>query len=173
MFLAQELERVNLPSCHGWRLIRYKVKLDSQNRPVWELLKQLADYGTSKQTARRLAKNRFYRAPLMSGLGPNKRVTKRQAEILTGKIYPAAMDDLVERVAENNAEGENYVKPPKPPKPPKAVPTPAQVANAKADRADKMVARYEAKVKRYQNLVKKWQRRADRAKRKAATSALT
>lgn len=180
MFLAQQLEEVREKGqLTGWRLIRYSVELVN-SKPVWKFKESRGDwsrwhYPTIKLARREARKYSRKEIPFIATIGPNKAVSMREAEMLTGIRAPAALDALTDRLVANDFPDtlENYVKP-KPVKEPKpepvgpVPPTPAEAANANARKAQLRVEKWERAAEHAAKKIRQWTKKASYYRKRAA-----
>lgn len=185
MYLSQQIEAVKgtggKQGYTGFRLTRYRVELDASGRPVWKFHGAAGTwwaysaYIYERNNANKKAKAWGRQSdagaiPFMSDAAPNKPVTMKQAETLTGLLVPAALDKLTETVSDSPVL-QNYVKP-KPVKEPKpepvpVAPTPADVNQSKLTKARAKVAEWESRIRHANEKLREWRKAVKCRERRA------
>lgn len=111
MYLCQRSEQVRrdypLGQAVGWRVIFFRVELDTSGRPIWRETGRSAVGDHPYLTRRR---HGIKGVPFLPRPRNGKLVTGAEAARLTGLEAPAALDYLAETVSESETV-QNYVRP--------------------------------------------------------------
>lgn len=167
MYVCNSVERSVVKKRVQFQLYVWRVEMSPTGRPVWKLHRKghwARGYSSEDQMIRMCRNTAEANVPFMQDAGPDKPVTMRQAEVLTGHLRPAALDYLTEHVNDSPTVS-NYVKPAKvkraePARAP--APTKVDIARQKHLRALNKVTQWDEAILHAEVKRKEWRKKAHR-----------